>query len=76
MSLGKIDNVRFCDIQGGLNDINRSVIYKKYANMEKTYSEWYEFLKDDFDLGDKRNITESKKEDKEEAETKEKPAKK
>lgn len=73
MSLGKIDNVRFCDIQGGLNDINRSVIYKKYVNMEKTYSDWYEFLKDDFDLGDKRDITEDKKE---EAETKEKPAKK
>jgi len=57
MSLGKINNVRFCDIHGGINEINLSVIYKKYANMEKTYPEWYTFLKNDFDLGEMKNIS-------------------
>lgn len=63
MSLGKINSVRFCDIHGGLNDINRIVICKKYNGMDKTYSEWYEFLKDDFELGDKKDIVETESEE-------------
>lgn len=59
-SIDEINVNKFCDVQG-ISQVNRfalNIIYK--TNLLKTYDEWFELLKINFNLKDKKDFSSNK----------------
>lgn len=51
----KITAAQFCDFHG-VDAFNRFVVLKKFSGTAKTYEEWFNSLKNEIDLGDKKDF--------------------
>lgn len=61
MTTTPINIVKFCDLQG-VADIDRVALVKRHRNTEpKLYGEWYDELKSDYAIGEKKEFKKSSK---------------
>ena len=63
LDINSITIVQFCDLQG-INPADRFVLIKKYKEEIKSYDNWYDFLKKDFQLSQKKDFPTAKKNNK------------
>jgi hypothetical protein len=58
--LDKISIHQFCDLQGGISEMNRVALVHQHKNKLKSYGEWYDVIGKEVEISEKKDFNVAK----------------